>query len=151
LFFQQAIFGLVRDSPVNKGSGHIDTLGERLLAALFGCGSAVLRYSLCSFNLETLEQTLVDTAPRLKRRKALDAGHVQGRRVAALDGIEAVSSINRHSESCLQRRVTLKNAASGQSCERLQYYHRAVGLSDDPQPGEAFPGAGMAPPGRRAR
>ena len=46
----------MRDSLVNKGSGHIDTLGERLLSALFDCGSAALRYSLCSFNLETLEQ-----------------------------------------------------------------------------------------------
>lgn len=87
----------------------------------------VLRYSLCSFNLESLEQTLVDTARRLKRRKALDAGRVEGRLVAALDGVEVLSSFSRHCESCLQRRVTLKDAASGQTVERLQYYHRLVG------------------------
>jgi hypothetical protein len=87
----------------------------------------VLRYSLCSFNLEALEQTLVDTARRLKRRKALDAGRVQGRLVAALDGVEILSSFSRHCENCLERRVTLKDAASGQTVERLQYYHRLVG------------------------
>lgn len=87
----------------------------------------VLRYSLCSFNLESLAQTLVDTARRLKRRKALDAGRVEGRLVAALDGVEVLSSFSRHCESCLQRRVTLKDAASGQTVERLQYYHRLVG------------------------
>jgi len=36
----------VGDSRVNKGSGHIDILCERLLSALFGCGSAALRYRL---------------------------------------------------------------------------------------------------------
>jgi hypothetical protein len=34
---------LLRDSLVNKGSGRIDILGERLLSALFSCGSAALR------------------------------------------------------------------------------------------------------------
>ena len=86
----------------------------------------VLRYSLCSFNLEPLEQTLVDIARRLKRRKALDVGRVQGHLVAALDGIEVLSSFSRHCESCLQRRVTLQDE-TGQCFERLQYYHRAVG------------------------
>jgi hypothetical protein len=86
----------------------------------------VLRYSLCSFNLEPLEQMLVDTNRRLKRRKALEAGRVQGHLVAALDGIEVLSSFSRCCESCLQRRVTLKDE-TGQSFARIQYYHRAVG------------------------
>jgi hypothetical protein len=84
----------------------------------------VLRYSLCSFNLEPLEQMLVETNRRLKRRKALEAGRVQGHLVAALDGIEVLSSFSRCCESCLQRRVPLKDE-TGQSLERLQYYHRA--------------------------
>ena len=85
-----------------------------------------LRYSLCSFKLEPLEQLLVESNRRLKRRKALDAGRVQGRLVAALDGVEVLSSFSRRCESCLERRVTEKEK-TGQTRERLQYYHRAVG------------------------
>ncbi len=85
-----------------------------------------LRYSLCSFHLAPLEQLLVETNRRLKRGKALDAGRVQGRLVAALDGIEVLSSFSRCCESCLERRVTTKDE-TGQRVERIQYYHRAVG------------------------
>jgi hypothetical protein len=106
-----------------------------------------LRYSLCSFNLETLEQTLVDTARRLKRRKALDAGRVHGRLVAALDGIEVLSSFSRHCEDCLQRRVTLKDEATGQKLERLQYYHRAVGCQIINSPVKPFLGLEWLRPG----
>jgi hypothetical protein len=84
-----------------------------------------LRYSLCSFNLEPVEQMLVETNRRLKRSKALDAGRVQGHLVAALDGIEVLSSFSRRCESCLERRLTVKDE-TGQSLERIQYYHRAV-------------------------
>jgi hypothetical protein len=85
-----------------------------------------LRYSLCSFDLAPLEQMLVETNRRLKRSKALDPGRVQGRLVAALDGIEVLASFSRCCESCLQRRVTVKEK-TGPSVERIQYYHRAVG------------------------
>src|SRR5687767_12184117 len=51
-----------------------------------------LRYSLCGFDLEPLEAMLVDVNRRLKRGKAFDEGRVQGRLVAALDGIEVLSS-----------------------------------------------------------
>jgi hypothetical protein len=85
-----------------------------------------LRYSLCGFDLGPLESMLVDVNRRLKRGKALDQGRVQGRMVAALDGIEVLSSFSRHCESCLQRRVTRKDQA-GRKIEETQYYHRAVG------------------------
>jgi hypothetical protein len=98
----------------------------------------VLRYSLCSFNLEPLEQMLVETNRRLKRRKALDPGRVQGRLVAALDGVEVLSSYSRCCESCLQRRVTLKDETTGQSFERIQYYHRAVGCQIVSSPVKPF-------------
>ncbi|MGH9575796.1 MAG: hypothetical protein ACRD3R_00045 [Terriglobales bacterium] len=84
-----------------------------------------LRYSLCGFELEPLEQMLVDVNRRLKRSKAFDPGRVQGRIVAALDGIEVLSSYSRCCDCCLQRRVT-SHDAEGQPVERLQYYHRAV-------------------------
>jgi hypothetical protein len=96
-----------------------------------------LRYSLCSFHLEPLEQMLVDTNRRLKRSKALDAGRVQGRLVAALDGIEVLSSFSRCCESCLERRVVVKEE-TGQSVERIQYYHRAVGCQIVSSPVKPF-------------
>ena len=85
-----------------------------------------LRYSLCGFALEPLEQMLVDVNRRLKRNKAFDAGRVQGRIVAALDGIEVLSSYSRCCDSCLQRRVMIPDS-QGHPVEQIQYYHRAVG------------------------
>jgi len=85
-----------------------------------------LRYSLCGFDLNPLEAMLVDVNRRLKRGKAFNAGRVQGRIVAAVDGIEVLASFSRHCESCLERRVTRKDQA-GRKIEETQYYHRAVG------------------------
>jgi hypothetical protein len=96
-----------------------------------------LRYSLSSFHLEALEHMLVDTNRRLKRSKALDAGRVQGRLVAALDGIEVLSSFSRCCESCLERRVEKKDE-NGQSVEQTQYYHRAVGCQIISSPVKPF-------------
>jgi hypothetical protein len=89
-------------------------------------GDDVLRYSLASFTLEPLEQMLVNINRRLKRNKALDPGRVQGRVVAALDGIEVLSSFSRCCEFCLQRRVVSQDE-QGQPVEQIQYYHRLVG------------------------
>jgi hypothetical protein len=86
-----------------------------------------LRYSLCGFDLQPLEAMLMDVNRRLKRDKAFDEGRVQGHLVAALDGIEVLSSFSRRRESCLQRRVTLKDQAGRKIEQTLQYYHRAVG------------------------
>jgi len=86
----------------------------------------VLRYSLCGFDVDALQHLLVQVNRQLKRNKAFDPGRVQGRIVAALDGIEVLSSYSRRCESCLQRRVLAKDE-HGQSVERIQYYHRAVG------------------------
>lgn len=57
-----------------------------------GFGDDVLRYSLSGFSLEGLEAMLVQTNRTLKRNKAFDAGRVQARIVAALDGVETLSS-----------------------------------------------------------
>jgi hypothetical protein len=46
--------------------------------------------------------------------------------VAALDGIEVLSSYSRCCDSCLERRVLFPQP-EGQTVERTQYYHRAVG------------------------
>ena len=89
-------------------------------------GDDTLRYSLCGFDLDPLESMLVDVNRRLKRGKAFDEGRVQGRLVAALDGIEVLSSFSRRCDRCLERRVTLKDPA-GRKIEQTQYYHRAVG------------------------
>ena len=95
-----------------------------------------LRYSLCGFDLQPLESMLVDVNRRLKRSKAFDEGRVQGRLVAALDGIEILSSFSRHCENCLERRVSLKE--NGRKVEQTQYYHRAVGCQMIHSPVKAF-------------
>lgn len=99
---------------------------QRWLGVERAFGDDVLRYSLCGFDLGPLQQMLVDVNRRLKRNKAFDEGRLQGRLVAALDGIEVLSSYSRCCDSCLERRVTSTDDA-GQTIERTQYYHRAVG------------------------
>jgi hypothetical protein len=96
-----------------------------------------LRYSLCGFDLDRLEAMLVDVNRRLKRGKAFEEGRVQGHLVAALDGVEVLSSFSRRCESCLERRVTLKDQA-GRKIEQTQYYHRAVGCQMVHSPVKAF-------------
>lgn len=96
-----------------------------------------LRYSLCGFDLEPLEQMLVDVNRRLKRGKAFDPGRVQGCLVAALDGIEVLSSYSRCCDSCLQRRVSVRGEG-GIKKEQIQYYHRAVACQMIHAPVKAF-------------
>src|SRR5438045_3997128 len=74
--------------------------------------------------------------PPLKRNKALDPGRVQGRIVAALDGIEVLSSYSRCCDACLERRVPVRKG--GVKVEQLQYYHRAVGCQIVSSPTKPF-------------
>ena len=103
-----------------------------------------LRYSLCGFDLNPLEAMLVDVNRRLKRDKAFDEGRVQGRLVAALDGIEVLSSFSRRCDRCLERRVTLKDRADAVLPPRRR-------LSDGAQSGQAVSGDRVAPAGGRRR
>ena len=73
----------------------------------------------------------VEVNRRLKRNKAFAAGRVRGRIVAALDGIEVLSSYSRCCESCLPRRVTVV-ADDGQPVERTQYYPRSSAATTRP-------------------
>lgn len=98
---------------------------QRWVGARDAFGDDVLRYSLCGFQLAGLEAMLVQVNRKLKRNKAFDAGRLQGRIVAAVDGIEVLSSYGRCCEHCLERRVVVKQG--GVKVEQVQYYHRAVG------------------------
>jgi len=98
---------------------------QRWVGSDRGFGDDVLRYSLCGFDVPGLEQMLVQVNRTLKRGKALNEGHVQGRIVAALDGVEVLSSYSRCCDSCLERRVASRQG--GVKIEQVQYYHRAVG------------------------
>jgi hypothetical protein len=60
-----------------------------------------------------------------KRNQAFDAGRVQGRLVAALDGIELLSSYRGCCDSCWERHVVVRQG--GVQTEPWPYYHRAVG------------------------
>lgn len=105
-----------------------------------------LRYSLSGFALEPLEQMLVSANRRLKRNKAFEPGRVQGRIVAALDGTEVLSSYSRCCDHCSERRVTL-TGPDGQSVERIQYFHRAVGCQIISSPVKSFLGVEWVAPG----
>lgn len=96
----------------------------------------VLRYSLCGFSLPPLEEMLVQVNCTLKRNKVFDTGRVQGRIVAALDGVEILSSYSRCCDACLERRVKLRKG--GVKVEQVQYYHRAVGCQIVSSPVKAF-------------
>lgn len=96
----------------------------------------VLRYSLSGFSLDGLQSMLVSVNRTLKRNKAFDAGRVRGRIVAALDGIEVLSSYSRCCDACLQRRVTVRK--NGIKTEQVQYFHRAVGCQIVSGPVKAF-------------
>ena len=98
---------------------------QRWIGADRAFSDDVLRYSLSGFHVDGLERMLTDVNRALKRNKVFDADRVQGRIVAALDGIEVLSSYSRHCDSCLERRVTARKA--GVKVEQIQYYHRAVG------------------------
>jgi Transposase DDE domain len=98
---------------------------QQWIGAKRAFGDDVLRYSLSGFHTEGLEQMLIQANRTLKRNKSLDPGRVQGHVVAALDGIEVLSSYSRCCDSCLERRVSVRK--DGVKTEQLQYYHRAVG------------------------
>ncbi len=53
---------------------------------------------------------LVQVNRSLKRNRALDTGRVQGRIVAALHGYEVLSRYSRCCDSCLERRVMVRQA-----------------------------------------
>jgi len=99
-------------------------------------GHDVLRYSLCGFDLTGWEEMLVHSNRTLKRGKAFDEGRAQGRIVAALDGVEVLSSYSRCCDSCLERRVTSRQG--GTKVEQVQYYHRAVGCQIISSPVKSF-------------
>jgi hypothetical protein len=105
-----------------------------------------LRYSLASFDLDPLQAMLVEVNRRFKRGKVFEPGRVQGCLVAALDGVEVLSSFSRHCESCLERRVTRKDQA-GRKIEETQYYHRAVGCQMIHSPVKPFLGWEWLQPG----
>jgi hypothetical protein len=122
--FHAFVFRLPSFQQLDSELGH--SYLQQWIGAERGFRDDTLRYSLCGFNLDPLEAMLVDINRRLKRSKAFDEGRIQGRLVAALDGIEILSSFSRHCDQCLERRVTLKDQA-GRKIEQTQYYHRAVG------------------------
>jgi hypothetical protein len=124
-------------------------LAQPALQQWVGAGRAfrddVLRYSLSGFHLEGLEDMLVQVNRTLKRNKAFDASRVQGHIVAALDGVEVLSSYSRCCEACLERRVSVRRA--GVKTEQVQYYHRAVGCQIVSGPCKPFLGLEWLQPG----
>ena len=118
---------------------------QQWIGAGRGFRDDVLRYSLSGFHLEGLEDMLVQVNRTLKRNKAFDAGRLQGHIVAALDGVEVLSSYSRCCDACLERRVPVRRA--GVKTEQVQYYHRAVGCQIVSSPCKPFLGLEWLQPG----
>jgi len=113
-------------------------------------GDDTLRYSLCSFELDPLQAMWVDVNRRFKRGKVFDQGRVQGRLVAAWDGVEVLSSFRRHCETCLERPRQPQGPSRPQD-RGNPVLPSGCRLSDDPQSGQALPGRGVAPARREPR
>src|SRR6516162_657999 len=99
-------------------------------------GDDTLRYSLCSFELDPLQAMWVDVNRRFKRGKVFDQGRVQGRLVAAWDGVEVLSSFRRHCETCLERPRQPQGPSRPQD-RGNPVLPSGCRLSDDPQSGQA--------------
>lgn len=146
--FRAAFYGFVfRLSSFKELEADLaQTQLQQQIGAPRGFRDDTLRYSLASFATVPLEQMLVSVNRQLKRNKALDPGRVQGHLVAALDGIEVLSSFSRCCSDCSQRRITV-TGADGQPLERIQYFHRAVGCQIVSSPVKAFLGLEWVAPG----
>ena len=126
--FRALLYGFVFRTPSLKQleADVDDPHFQRWIGAPRAFKDDVFRYSLCGFDLDPLEQMLVGINRQLKRNKVFDQGRCQGHIVAALDGIEILSSYSRCCDACLERRVQSKDS-DGNAVEQIQYYHRAVG------------------------
>ena len=126
--FRALLYGFVFRTPSLKQleADVDDPHFQRWIGAPRAFQDDVFRYSLCGFDLDPLEQMLVGINRQLKRNKVFDQGRCQGHIVAALDGIEVLSSYSRCCDACLERRVQSKDS-DGNTVEQIQYYHRAVG------------------------
>lgn len=126
--FQAVFYGFVfRRRSFHQLEADIE---DRFLKRWVGVSEAfredTIRYSYSSFHLAPLEEMLVSINKKLKRNKVFSQGQVAGRIIAALDGVEVLSSYSRCCDYCLERTVWEK-PREGEPIERIQYYHRAVG------------------------
>lgn len=139
--FQAVFYGLL----FRRGSFHQleadlqDSFLQRWLGLAEPFREGTLRYSYSSFALGPLEAMLVAINRQMKRNKVFSQGLVAGRIVAALDGVELLSSYSRCCDGCLERTVREKTQA-GELVERRQYYHRAVGCQIVSSPVKPFLG-----------
>ena len=142
-FFHSFVFRLPSFQQLDSELSH--SYFQHWIGAERAVRDDTLRYSLCGFDLAPLEAMLVDVNRRLKRGKAFDEGRVQGRLVAALDGIEVLSSFSRRCDSCLQRRVSEGSGRPQGGADSVLPSCRR--LPDGPQPGQAISRHRMAPAG----
>jgi hypothetical protein len=110
-------------------------------------GDDVLRYSLCGFDVTGLEEMLVQSNRTLKRGKVFEEGRVQGRIVAALDGVGGT----------LQLQPLLRLLPGAARDVEARWRQSGAGavlppggrLPDHQQPGQIFCGDRVAPAWRR--
>jgi hypothetical protein len=92
----------------------------------------VFGYVTERYRLEDLRAVLVATNTLLKRNKAFESVKLHGLLVVAIDGNEQFQSRCRCCEQCRRRRVTVKDPATGQEQEVLEYYP-STSLRPDPR------------------
>lgn len=81
---------------------------------------------LDKLQLDGLRERIEDVLWKAERNKAFLEGSYGTLRDVAIDGWEPFASFGRHCEHCLERKVKVKNATTGELEERIQYYHRYV-------------------------
>lgn len=79
---------------------------------------------LDKLHIDGLRDGIEDVLWMAERNKAFREGSYGTMRDVAIDGWEPFASFDRHCECCLERKVKVKNPATGEVEERVQYYHR---------------------------
>lgn len=89
------------------------------------CSTTTLGRALRVMDEDTVRRVCIEMVAKAERNKAFREGWYGTLRYAAIDGWEPISSYRRHCDSCLTRRVKVKNR-DGEIVELTQYYHRYV-------------------------
>jgi hypothetical protein len=74
----------------------------------------------------TVRDVVEDVLWIAERNKAFREGSHGGLRTVAIDGWESFASYDRCCDACLERRVRVKDPATGELQERIQYHHNYV-------------------------
>ena len=113
-----ALEGDLKESDFQKIIGRKPTPGLKAFSA------EVIDNVLDKMHLDRMRDGIEEIIWKAERNKAFREGSYGTLRGVAIDGWEPFASFDRHCDHCLERKVKVKNPATGEVEERLQYYHR---------------------------